>query len=61
MRGFYYGPIELVRPYIDKFYTVLTEVAEAHGNIYLEKFFFAMLPHREIEDRHIVQLMTIKG
>ena len=61
MQGFYYGPIELVRPYMDKFYTILPQVAEAHGNIFLESFFFSMLPRREVEDKHIVQLMTIKG
>lgn len=62
MSGFYsWDQIDLIRPYFSRFYEILPQLALDHGNLYVERFFFAMLPRLEIEDSHIVALLNIKA
>ena len=62
MGGFYsFDQLELCRPYYNKFYECLQKLEQEHGYKYMNFFFFSMLPRMEIDDSHIVQLMTIKS
>ena len=53
--------IDICAPYFDKFYDSLAELHSAHTYKYIEIFFSLLLPRMQIEDRHIVKLMTIKS
>lgn len=62
MVGFFcWQQIDLCRPYFDKFYECIADFEQNHIYKYVEVFFECMLPTMEIEDRHIVQLLKIKG
>ena len=62
MAGFFsLNQIELVRPYINKFYEALPKIESEHGFKYLQSFNAYMLPSLEIEDSHIVKLLNIKS
>ena len=51
----------MVAPFFDRFYECLEDMHHDHAHKYLETFFYHMLPRMQIEDRHIVQLMSIKS
>ena len=62
MSGFFQSnQIEICTPYFDKFYDALSSLHKDHTYKYIETFFNLLLPRMQIEDSHIVKLMTIKS
>lgn len=62
MAGFYASSqLDLVRPYFDMYYDALKDFNKHHSYKYLEAFVYAMRPVMEIQDSHIVKMVTIKG
>jgi len=62
MQGFFSSSqLDLVRPYFDRYYEVLPDIASQHGFNYLQYFSNVMLPTLEVEDKHIVKLANIKS
>jgi len=61
MAGFYsWDQLALVEPYFEKYYEVLQTLKELTSSIYLETFFYQMLPRMKISDSHIVKLVSLK-
>ena len=62
MGGFYaWDQLDVCSHFFDKFYDCLETMQDGHTYKYIETFFYSMLPRMQIEDRHIVKLMTIKS
>lgn len=61
MGGFYASDqMEIIEPYFDKFYDVLTELHEKYTYKEFDTFFHNMLPRMKITDSHIVKLVSLK-
>jgi len=62
LAGFYsFNQLDLIRPYFDKFYEILPSLQQDHSQKYTEDFIFYLLPIFEIQNHHIVKLLTIKS
>ena len=61
MAGFYsYKQLDLIRPYFSKFIDFLPVLYEKKSFKSVESYFHSLLPRLEIEDEHIVKLLSLK-
>lgn len=62
MRGFYaWNQMDILQPYIDKYYEELADFDKRHSNQYVNSFLSLMRPTVKIDDCHIVALVTVNG
>ena len=60
MAGFYsLNQIDIVQPYFDKFFDILVEMKNTKVNKEFESFFWNLLPSMQVQDSHIVRLVSI--